>query len=134
MTAFLFKSGLMKPWPPAVGAFTRSARSMAYAPAAQLDEYAAWPLLIARSEPIADASLPDIRARSRPGIAIAAMMPMIATTISSSIRVKPFTLRIFICLSSEKNLVLLDVRPDVERACQSPQQAWCQGSSVIVSL
>src|SRR5687767_7824811 len=30
-----------------------------------------------------------MRARSRPGIAIAAMMPMIATTISSSMRVNP---------------------------------------------
>jgi hypothetical protein len=38
---------------------------------------------------MADASLPDWRARSRPGTAMAAMMPMIATTISSSIRVNP---------------------------------------------
>src|SRR5207247_8726058 len=37
------------------------------------------------------ASLAETRARSRLGIAIAAMMPMIATTISSSIRVKPFS-------------------------------------------
>ena len=51
---------------------------------------------MARSEPMADASLPDMRARSRPGTAIAAMMPMIATTISSSMSVKPFWLRIFI--------------------------------------
>ena len=36
------------------------------------------------------ASFPDMRARSRPGTAIAAMMPMIATTISSSMSVKPF--------------------------------------------
>jgi hypothetical protein len=42
-----------------------------------------------RVEPIADASFPDIRARSRPGTAIAAMMPMMATTMSSSISVKP---------------------------------------------
>ena len=49
----------------------------------------------ARIEPMAEASLPDIRARSRPGIAIAAMMPMIATTISSSMRVKPLVSRIF---------------------------------------
>src|SRR5947207_2944884 len=47
-------------------------------------------------DPMAEASLPDIRARSRPGTAIAAMIPMIATTISSSIRVKPLLLRIFI--------------------------------------
>ena len=46
--------------------------------------------LIARIEPMAEDSLPDMRARSRPGTAMAAMMPMIATTISSSIRVKPF--------------------------------------------
>src|ERR1700724_1339099 len=45
---------------------------------------------------MADASLPDMRARSRPGTAIAAMMPMIATTISSSMRVKPLAFRIFI--------------------------------------
>ncbi len=31
-----------------------------------------------RSDPMADASLPDMRARSRPGTAIAAMMPMTA--------------------------------------------------------
>src|SRR6185503_3485465 len=63
-------------------------------PAAQLDEKLAWPLLMARSEPIADASLPDMRARSSPGTAIAAMMPMIATTISSSMSVKPLVSRI----------------------------------------
>ena len=44
---------------------------------------------MARTEPMADVSLPDIRARSRPGTAIAAMMPMIATTIKSSMSVKP---------------------------------------------
>jgi hypothetical protein len=37
----------------------------------------------------------DIRARSSPGTAIAAMMPMIATTISSSMSVKPLAVRIF---------------------------------------
>src|SRR6186997_2053734 len=53
-------------------------------------------LLIARSDPIADASLPAILARNRPGTAIAAMIPMMATTISSSISVKPLVLRILI--------------------------------------
>src|SRR5262249_61657251 len=95
VTPFELRSGLMKPWLLPVGAFTRSARSMAYAPAAQLEENAACALLIARSDPIAEASLPDMRARSKPGTAIAAMMPMIATTISSSISVKPFASRIF---------------------------------------
>ena len=41
-------------------------------------------LVIARSEPIALASLPDIRARSSPGMAIAAMMPIIATPPNSA--------------------------------------------------
>ena len=36
-------------------------------------------------------SLAETRARSRLGMAMAAMMPMIATTMSSSIRVKPVT-------------------------------------------
>src|SRR5260370_23621146 len=38
---------------------------------------------------MAAASLAETRARSRLGIAMAAMIPMIATTIRSSIRVKP---------------------------------------------
>src|SRR5690606_8838708 len=40
---------------------------------------------------MADASLPVMRARSSPGMATAAMMLMMATTISSSISVKPFS-------------------------------------------
>jgi hypothetical protein len=40
--------------------------------------------------PIVADSFAETRARSKLGIAMAAMMPMIATTISSSIRVKPF--------------------------------------------
>src|SRR5437763_6136375 len=49
-----------------------------------------------RTEPTADASLAAIRERSRFGIAMAAMIRMIATTISSSISDKPFCLRIFV--------------------------------------
>ena len=55
----------------------------------------AWAPLTARTDPIADASLPAIRARSNPGTAIAAMMPMIATTISNSISVNPTSLFAF---------------------------------------
>ena len=40
--------------------------------------------------PIVADSFAETRARRRLGIAMAAMMPMIATTISSSISVKPF--------------------------------------------
>ena len=38
---------------------------------------------------IAEDSFPAIRARSKPGIAIAAMMPITVMTMSSSISVKP---------------------------------------------
>src|SRR5215831_1102593 len=52
-------------------------------------------VLIVRTEPTADDSLADIRARIRFGMAIAAMIRMMATTISSSIREKPFCWRIY---------------------------------------
>src|SRR5579863_8816436 len=81
----------MKPAVEPVGGFDRSARFCAYPLAPQLEENVDSPELIARRDPIADASLPEMRARSNPGTAIAAMMPMIATTISSSMRVKPFS-------------------------------------------
>ena len=41
---------------------------------------------------MADASFPDILARCKPGIAIAEMIPMIATTISNSMSVNPLSL------------------------------------------
>src|SRR5258708_11621969 len=47
-----------------------------------------------RIEPTAEASFAAIRERSRFGIAMAAMIRMIATTISNSINEKPFCLRI----------------------------------------
>src|ERR1700678_1692376 len=49
-----------------------------------------------RSEAAADESLAAILARIKLGIAIAAMIRMIATTISSSISEKPFCFRISI--------------------------------------
>jgi len=48
-----------------------------------------------RTDPAADESLADIRARIRFGMAMAAMIKMMATTISSSISENPFCL----CLS-----------------------------------
>ena len=53
-------------------------------------------VLMLRTEPTADDSLADIRARIKFGMAIAAMIRMMATTISSSISEKPFCLRISI--------------------------------------
>src|SRR3954462_6725723 len=94
----------MNAWPPATGGVTSASSGTAELPCAQLHAYVDSAELTARSDPIADASLPDIRARSRPGTAIAAMMPMMATTISSSISVKPFALRIFMACPSKKLL------------------------------
>src|SRR3954451_19260228 len=96
MTPVVARSGEMNAASPAAGGVASTSRLRAYPLPPQLEEYVDWAELIARSDPIADASLPDIRARSRPGTAIAAMMPMIATTISSSISVKPPEVRILI--------------------------------------
>src|SRR5258707_15723712 len=55
-------------------------------------------VLIVRREPTAEASFAAIRDRSRFGMAIAAMIRMIATTISNSIREKPFCLFMILVL------------------------------------
>jgi hypothetical protein len=55
-----------------------------------VDEYVTAEVLIVRIEPTAEASLAAIRDRRRFGIAMAAMMRIIATTISNSISEKPF--------------------------------------------
>src|SRR3954470_6761480 len=104
---------------PPEGPLPSVASVWAYMPLAQLAANVDCALLTARSEPIADASLPEMRARSRPGTAIAAMMPMIATTIRSSIRVKPFWFRTFIA----NLLTEIDVPPPLsdgmeQRGCQ----------------
>src|SRR5262245_1454281 len=73
---------------------------------------------------MAEASLPDIRARRRPGTAIAAMMPMIATTISSSMRVKPFAF--FISTTPSKPVV--NQGPSLGRR-DTVEQPQCQANS-----
>ena len=73
------------PGPPTLQAAERSSYQPPFA-----DWKAAWAEITVRMSPIVADSFAETRARSRLGIAIAAMMPMIATTISSSIRVKPF--------------------------------------------
>ncbi len=52
---------------------------------------------------------PRLMALSRLGMAMAAMMPMIATTMSSSISVKPFCLRIRSSLSSVHPAIVVPV-------------------------
>jgi hypothetical protein len=64
-----------------------------------------------RSEPTAEDSFAAIRDRRRFGIAMAAMIKMIATTISNSIREKPF------CF-----FMMLDLLENMK--CQSTHSKW----------
>src|SRR5271169_4738227 len=66
-------------------------------------------VLMVRNELTADASLAEIRARSKFGIAMAAIIRIIATTIRSSISEKPFCdLRI---LYSPMNVLVTRLEP-----------------------
>ena len=89
---------------------------------------------MARIDPMADASLPDMRARSKPGTAIAAMMPMIATTISSSISVKPFWfVRIALFSFVSVAEVFYYDRALVSLPCPTKKQPVCQNAHCQVS-
>jgi hypothetical protein len=59
-------------------------------PTPHVDCWVSCEVTIVRTEPTAEDSLAAMRARNRFGIAIAAMIKMIATTISNSISEKPF--------------------------------------------
>jgi hypothetical protein len=59
-------------------------------PLPQLEEYVTSAVPMVRTAPTADDSLAAIFERSKFGMAMAAMIRMIATTISNSIREKPF--------------------------------------------
>src|SRR5271156_4289078 len=74
-----------------------------------------------RSEPTADVSLAAIRERSRLGMAMAAMIRMIATTISNSISEKPFCLRMLLlslCLQVRFAMGILATQT-LENCCAS---------------
>jgi hypothetical protein len=62
-------------------------------------------VLMVRIEPTADASLAAMRARSKFGIAMAAMINIIATTISSSISENP--LLVFLLITTFLVLAIL---------------------------
>jgi len=68
-------------------------------------------VFIVRIEPTADASLAAIRERSKFGIAIAAMIKIIATTISNSISEKPDSLALVMSLSSKMKVPSYGTRP-----------------------
>jgi hypothetical protein len=82
-----------------------------------------------RMEPTAEASLAAIRARSKFGIAMAAMIKMIATTIKSSINENPF------CLLG--NLLLNSVSPGYQgcfRIRNGVQVGECNASAIPARL
>src|SRR5579885_3781327 len=78
----------------------RAAKFAAYPAAGYEVEYSMLAVTMVRMEAAAEDSLAAILARSRFGIAIAAMIKIIATTISNSINEKPFCLRISVFPSS----------------------------------
>src|SRR5579863_10314526 len=79
-----------------------------------------------RTELAADASLADILARNKFGMAMAAMIRIIATTISSSIRVKPFCFRIKRSFSTRDNSGVRYSDPLLaERAASANLQIFC---------
>src|SRR6267378_8510671 len=86
-----------------------------------------------RSEAAADESLAAIRARIRFGIAIAAMIRMIATTISSSISEKPFCFRIsfFPSYLSSLDVWVTDDAVGMIIALAGPKQIVTLGSSPL---
>src|SRR5207244_3553993 len=78
----------------------RLAKSVGYPTVGYAVWYDSIAVSMVRTDAAADDSLAAIRARSRFGMAIAAMIRMIATTISNSISEKPFCLRISFSLIS----------------------------------
>src|SRR5258708_18278624 len=89
--------------------------------------------MMLRTEPTAEDSLALILARSRFGIAIAAMIRMIATTISSSINEKPFCLRICVFLFfSFSNLGLSDPMPVCSHLLRHVRQLQRSASVCLV--
>src|SRR5208282_1030169 len=71
-------------------------------PLLYVELYATCAVLTARIEPTAEASLAAMRERSRFGMAMAAMIKMMATTINNSISEKPLFV-LFIVLSWRVN-------------------------------
>src|SRR5438067_8889090 len=105
---------LVGPVPAQVAAPGPRAISVRGYPTAGYDvEYSMLAVTTVRTEAAAEDSLAAILARSRFGMAIAAMIRMIATTISNSINEKPFCLRIcvFSLLNQFSNLGLSDSMP-----------------------
>src|SRR5262245_5723252 len=81
-----------------------------------------------RIELTAEDSLAAMRARSKLGIAMAAMIRMIATTINNSINEKPFCFRFIITLSSyfTQHFKSLSSQDFLPKAATRPVGAFCQ--------
>src|SRR5437899_1435119 len=93
--------------------------------------YVAWAVKTLRNEATAEASLAAIFERSRFGMAIAAIIRMIATTIKSSIREKPFCLFRMLSPSKDRGRIKeTSSRTLVVRATVAPMS---QGRQSIVA-
>src|SRR4029077_12134950 len=84
-----------------------------------------------RREPTAEASFAAIRDRSKFGMAIAAMIRMIATTISNSIREKPFCF--FMMLDLLEKFSVVQSTPD-NGACRWPNQMPGSGLLPVIYM
>src|SRR3989442_7526726 len=80
-----------------------------------------------RNDPSAEASFAAIFERSKLGMAIAAMIKMIATTIRSSISENPFC---FLPMTSSPGFIL----PALTRKAKRNQQNFYMGGSVAVGF
>src|SRR5712664_2818147 len=91
-------------------------------------EYVTSAVLMVRREPTAEASFAAIRDRRRLGIAMAAMIKMIATTISSSIREKPFCF--FMMLDLLEKFLWYQSTPSIPQA-RDQSQLFVAGDSIF---
>src|SRR5262245_16808802 len=89
-----------------------------------VERYKSSPLPIVLIEAVAEPSLAERRALSRFGMAIAAMIKIIATTINSSINENPLLfLLVFFFMISPCRLVDLFLNPDYYFACRECSEA-----------
>src|SRR5205814_10178991 len=97
-------------------------------------EYVTSPVLIVRSELTADDSFAAMRARSKFGIAMAAMIKIIATTISNSINEKPFCFRIVILFSVEANWSQQTDLPSYSALSQPSPESYYRNRAVSANI
>jgi len=86
---------------------------------------------------MAEASFPDIRARSSPGTAIAMRIPMIPTTVMSSMSVKPSSRRRLFAIATvvpSRGRHAPPAKKRKDHAKQEPEQAQPTAPNVTTAL